>query len=79
VASDVKEKIEIMEMFQAGANSTHFKTVRQMMNHEKDLLNDLKYISGSRTILRLHRALRASLTTQQAQELLINCLPLQFS
>jgi len=26
VASDVKEKIEIMEMFQAGANSTHFKT-----------------------------------------------------
>lgn len=60
VSSDVKSKIEILEEFRENNdNSDKFESVKKMMEHERD--NDLfkkkDYVSGSRTLLRLHRGL----------------------
>jgi len=59
VASDVKTKIKILEDYIAASTNGEFATVLTMMKHEMDnkLLDDKKYVSGSRTLLRLHRGL----------------------
>uniref|UniRef100_A0A2M4BZP9 Glycolipid transfer protein domain-containing protein n=1 Tax=Anopheles marajoara TaxID=58244 RepID=A0A2M4BZP9_9DIPT len=59
VSSDVKEKVEILEKLRAKENAESFLTIRTMMEYERDsnLLNKKDYVSGSRTLLRLHRGL----------------------
>lgn len=61
VSSDVKSKIEILEDFRHSSNESadKFITFNAMMEYEKTtgLLNKSDYVSGSRTLLRLHRGL----------------------
>ncbi|EAT43912.1 AAEL004682-PA [Aedes aegypti] len=60
VSSDVKEKVEILEKLRKHADhGERFETVRKMMDYERDgnLLAKKDYVSGSRTLLRLHRGL----------------------
>ncbi|KAI2802315.1 hypothetical protein RDWZM_010270 [Blomia tropicalis] len=60
VTKDVQAKIDILQSY---ANETddgyHYRTIQSMIEHEKrnNLLKDQKRPSGSRTLLRLHRAL----------------------
>lgn len=59
VASDVQSKVEILEAFKLGDHGSEFQTIEQMIEFEKNgnKFEDTKYVSGSRTLLRLHRAL----------------------
>ncbi|XP_073844625.1 ceramide-1-phosphate transfer protein [Musca autumnalis] len=60
VSSDVRAKIDILTTFRKDdAKAENFLTFKTMMSYEKDngLLKDSKYVSGSRTLLRLHRGL----------------------
>ncbi|XP_053685459.1 ceramide-1-phosphate transfer protein [Sabethes cyaneus] len=60
VSSDVKEKVEILQKLRSQKeNSEKFETVQIMMEYEQDanLLDKKDYVSGSRTLLRLHRGL----------------------
>lgn len=60
VSSDVKSKVEILEEFRANKEVTErFDSVKTMMLYEKEkeLLQKKDYVSGSRTLLRLHRGL----------------------
>ncbi|KAK6642814.1 hypothetical protein RUM43_004316 [Polyplax serrata] len=64
VASDVKSKIRILdklcnEELEQSQKITNFLTVKSMVNYERDsgLLKNSKYVSGCRTLLRLHRGL----------------------
>ena len=59
VASDVTSKIDILQAFKQGPNGHHFQTIEDMILYEEseNKFSDSKYVSGSRTLLRLHRAL----------------------
>lgn len=59
VSSDVKSKIEILEEFRKKEKNEKFATFSAMLIYEKTtgLLNKNDYVSGSRTLLRLHRGL----------------------
>jgi len=59
VGSDVKAKLEILEAFRKGEGKASYETVEKMLEFEKrtDLIHTNKEASGSRTLLRLHRAL----------------------
>ena len=60
VYSDVKSKIEILEEFRENKDvKEKFETVKKMMVYEQknELLHKKDYVSGSRTLLRLHRGL----------------------
>uniref|UniRef100_A0A182JN07 Glycolipid transfer protein domain-containing protein n=1 Tax=Anopheles atroparvus TaxID=41427 RepID=A0A182JN07_ANOAO len=59
VSSDVKEKVEILEKLRSKENAESFLTIRTMMEYEQgsNLLSKKDYVSGSRTLLRLHRGL----------------------
>uniref|UniRef100_A0AAG5DEG8 Glycolipid transfer protein domain-containing protein n=1 Tax=Anopheles atroparvus TaxID=41427 RepID=A0AAG5DEG8_ANOAO len=59
VSSDVKEKVEILEKLRSKENAESFLTIRTMMEYEQEsnLLSKKDYVSGSRTLLRLHRGL----------------------
>lgn len=59
VSSDVKSKIEILEELRKKENEDKFETISSMVEFEKStgLLNKNDYVSGSRTLLRLHRGL----------------------
>lgn len=59
VSSDVLEKVKILEAFRQGDHKTNFETFKTMMEHEKEsnLLEKKGYVSGSRTLLRLHRGM----------------------
>lgn len=60
VSSDVKSKVEILEDFRANKEDPEkFESVKKMMTYERDseLLQKKDYVSGSRTLLRLHRGL----------------------
>lgn len=60
VSSDVKEKVHILEKLrQQQENPDKFETVQTMMEYEQssNLLDKKDYVSGSRTLLRLHRGL----------------------
>ena len=59
VSSDVTSKLEILQTFRQGETAQHFQTIKNMILYEEseNKFTDSKYISGSRTLLRLHRAL----------------------
>jgi len=61
VSSDVRTKIDILYALRAKDTEEveHFSTFRTMLEYEKEvqLLNQKGYVSGSRTLLRLHRGL----------------------
>lgn len=60
VSSDVKAKLDILiEYSENEKTSSSFVTIKTMMQYEKDadLLDKKDYVSGSRTLLRLHRGL----------------------
>lgn len=60
VCSDVKSKVEILEEFRENKEVMEkFESIRKMMVYERDseLLHKKDYVSGSRTLLRLHRGL----------------------
>lgn len=59
VASDVHEKINILKNYRHSDEGENYRTIEQMINFERDndLLNNKDRPSGSRTLLRLHRAL----------------------
>lgn len=59
VSSDVKSKVEILEDYRKKENSDKFETFKTMLNYEKNegLFKKSDYVSGSRTLLRLHRGL----------------------
>lgn len=59
VSSDVTSKIEILKEFRSGEQKDKFISIKTMLNYEKDndLLEKKQYVSGSRTLLRLHRGL----------------------
>lgn len=64
VAADVRNKIKILNTLlnkelEQDQKITNFLTVQSMVNYEinSGLLTNTKYLSGSRTLLRLHRGL----------------------
>lgn len=59
VSSDVRSKIEILEIHRQKENAEQFETFAKMLEYEKSssLLDKKDYVSGSRTLLRLHRGL----------------------
>lgn len=60
VCSDVKSKVEILEEFRENKEvAAKFESVRKMIHYERDkeLLSKKDYVSGCRTLLRLHRGL----------------------
>lgn len=59
ICDDVKEKIELLYNLLNDTENSNFTTVKKMIEHEKNnhLLNKKDYVSGSRTLLRLHRGL----------------------
>ncbi|KAK3104438.1 hypothetical protein FSP39_002043 [Pinctada imbricata] len=74
VTSDVVEKIGILRDYRKSDESEHYKTVQSMIKYEvdKNITDCKKKASGSRTLLRLHRALeftaRLMLDLEVAQE-----------
>ncbi len=63
VSSDVTSKLDILQTFKQGPSGHHFQTIEDMIIYEEteNKFSDPKYVSGSRTLLRLHRALCMSL------------------
>ncbi|XP_023939742.1 ceramide-1-phosphate transfer protein [Bicyclus anynana] len=59
VSSDVKSKIKIMEKHRAGEDAIYYESFKKMMKYEKETTLHEKngFVSGSRTMLRLHRGL----------------------
>lgn len=60
VSSDVRAKVEILEDFRENKEvAEKFESVKKMIVYEKDkeLLQKKDYVSGCRTLLRLHRGL----------------------
>lgn len=60
VSSDIKAKLTILEEFRRNTEvHSKFETVKSMIDYEKssDLLQKKDYVSGCRTLLRLHRGL----------------------
>lgn len=59
VSSDVKAKIEILEAHRQKENAEQFESFAKMLEYEtsSSLLDKKDYVSGSRTLLRLHRGL----------------------
>lgn len=60
VSDDILSKITILEDFlQDNKTEEHFRTIHTLMSYEKnnELFEQKKYVSGSRTLLRLHRGL----------------------
>lgn len=58
VSSDIKSKIDILEELRQIEKENYF-SVKTMMSHESrsNLLDKKHFVSGSRTLLRLHRGL----------------------
>lgn len=60
ISSDVKAKLDILDEFcKNDINNDKFVSFNKMLDYEKssELLNKKDYVSGSRTLLRLHRGL----------------------
>ncbi|XP_038211490.1 ceramide-1-phosphate transfer protein [Zerene cesonia] len=59
VSSDVKSKIKVMEKHRTGEDSIYYESFKKMMKYEKETSLHEKngFVSGSRTMLRLHRGL----------------------
>lgn len=61
-SSEIKSKIDILESLRKEENRNQFETFATMLEFEKStgLLNKKEYVSGSRSLLRLHWALGKS-------------------
>ncbi|XP_068620487.1 ceramide-1-phosphate transfer protein [Battus philenor] len=59
VSSDVKSKIKVMEKHREGDDAIYYESFKKMMKYEKETSLHEKngFVSGSRTMLRLHRGL----------------------
>ncbi|KPJ10430.1 Glycolipid transfer protein domain-containing protein 1 [Papilio machaon] len=59
VSSDVKSKIKVMEKHREGDDAIYYESFKKMMKYEKETCLHEKngFVSGSRTMLRLHRGL----------------------
>lgn len=59
VSSDLKSKMDILSELLNKDDNSNFMTVKKMIEYEKNnkLLKKHGYVSGSRTLLRLHRGL----------------------
>ncbi|KAI8419795.1 hypothetical protein MSG28_008446 [Choristoneura fumiferana] len=59
VSSDVKSKIKVMEKHKDGDDAIYYESFKKMMKYEKETSLHEKngFVSGSRTMLRLHRGL----------------------
>ncbi|CAG5043081.1 unnamed protein product [Parnassius apollo] len=57
VSSDVKSKIKVMEKHREGDDAIYYDSFKKMMKYEKEssLHEKNGFVSGSRTMLRLHR------------------------
>lgn len=65
VANELVDKINVLQAFLSNVEtSERFHSVKSMVQYEKDegLLSKKGYVSGSRTLLRLHRGLDFSRT-----------------
>ena len=85
VSSDVTSKLEILTQFRKGDHGDQFETIEGMILYEEaeKKFEDSKYISASRTLLRLHRALckQQVLTHISSQSFILftlQCLSLYF-
>lgn len=71
INSDINEKVAILRSYRSDEISDYYKTVKSMMEYEisKDFNVSSEHPSGSRTLLRLHRALAfASLFMKRLSE-----------
>ncbi|XP_063386003.1 ceramide-1-phosphate transfer protein [Cydia fagiglandana] len=59
VSSDVKSKIKVMDKHKDGEDAVYYDSFKKMMKYEKEtnLHEKSGFVSGSRTMLRLHRGL----------------------
>jgi len=59
VASDVQSKLNILQCYRKGGAGEYYYSIQSMIEYEKEqeLLYSTEKASGSRTLLRLHRAL----------------------
>lgn len=59
VSNDVKSKVEILEEFRRKDTDNNFHSIKSMINYEiaESVLHKKDYVSGCRTLLRLHRGL----------------------
>ncbi|XP_054269791.1 ceramide-1-phosphate transfer protein-like [Macrosteles quadrilineatus] len=59
VGSEIGSKMDALEQVRAKDKSGHFSTMKKMVEYETEngLLKESSYVSGSRTLLRLHRGL----------------------
>ncbi|CAL4105116.1 unnamed protein product, partial [Meganyctiphanes norvegica] len=59
VASDVTKKINILQCYRMGGQGDYYFTIQSMLEYEQEnnILQSKDQQSGSRTLLRLHRAL----------------------
>lgn len=59
VGSEIGSKMEILVELRSKHENGNFATMKKMIQYEieSNLLKDSKYVSGSRTLLRLHRGL----------------------
>lgn len=66
VSSDVKTKIDILETLRQQENQNQFESFAAMLEFEKStgLLKKKEYVSGSRTLLRLHRGLGRTISCE---------------
>lgn len=69
VGSDVKSKIDLLEDLSNSSDGQHFTSVKKMIKYEmeENLLKKKDYVSGSRTLLRLHRGLGKSTSRIRAR------------
>lgn len=59
VGSEIGSKMEVLVELRSKHENGNFASMKKMIEYEieNNLLKDSKYVSGSRTLLRLHRGL----------------------
>lgn len=59
IGAEIESKIQVLKSFQSGNYKDHFRTIKEMIQYEQssNLLEKSDYVSGCRTLLRLHRGL----------------------
>lgn len=59
VGTEIESKIDVLIDLRQKNDNVHFSSMKKMVQYEIDnnLLKDSNYVSGSRTLLRLHRGL----------------------
>uniref|UniRef100_A0A8D9AR23 Ceramide-1-phosphate transfer protein n=1 Tax=Cacopsylla melanoneura TaxID=428564 RepID=A0A8D9AR23_9HEMI len=59
IGAEIESKINVLKSYQCGDYKDHFRTMKEMIQYEQsaNLLDNSDYVSGCRTLLRLHRGL----------------------